>query len=727
MRQLGALPAARHGPTRSWRVVGVAVLATAGLVALWRVGRSDSSPPRSPEQSQPQERGQDDDLLVAGSVPSSTSTREEIDPSPSGIDGALEHEPAHLALGGILIWVTWEENGQPAADIGLRLSPHSADWMTETVLLTPDDSGRAAVKSISPGGWTIHAAIGGFQRTEIQPGENNKVHFSISRGPTLDGRVVDFEGSPVAEAVVWLSRTYGDCRQVPAGVTDSSGGFSLPALGSANYLGARAEGYAPSPSYRLAGPGVLTVPDLTVVLPARGGGVTGVVLDPDGGQVPGALVEIEIAGRNALEHGAYGSHGRTPPLCLTTDQNGHFRVASVEAGLRTLAVRESSVGSWSGSVHVQTGEFAHVEVTLRSGFSVTGVVTDEEGQPVEGAIITTGPNMGISLVSTRIATSSKDGTYRLSHVEPGSIDAHATKLDVGEDSVQLEGQEGVLIQWNPTLRSEGCIAGTLVDHAGIPLEKWTVGITKSDWSSGCLTDPAGQFRIQCLKKGPHTLVAYPPQDMWPAVTVEHVAPTIESLWVVVPEDQTPTRYITGVLGAPAWADVERFHLTVTRLAEGSYDSPGGDYSSNPESSGSFKLGPFRAGTFGLWCSGPRIGLHYLGRHEIGADLTTDLGLLPISAPARLQVTVSGPVSTGVARIYVRQGMAEHVKGTTLIQQGMGHYTSPLLGPGPYEVIVSVPRVARGSSSATLTSGKNEEVTVVLEAPEHVPPPPPDKR
>jgi hypothetical protein len=164
-------------------------------------------------------------------------------------------------------------------------------------------------------------------------------------------------------------------------------------------------------------------PAARVVLPEGGrasGGIEGVVKDPGGRPVAGALVALA----RARQPGEASPPGPGP--MATTDGSGRFAIAEAWTGTNQLtAAARGFRGARSRPFTLAAGQRHEVELRLgEGGITLSGQVLDEGSGPIPGAVVTAG--MGYPWNSTPgvprldrqfVAISYDVGRYHLS-LEP---------------------------------------------------------------------------------------------------------------------------------------------------------------------------------------------------------------------------------------------------------------------------------------------------------------------
>jgi hypothetical protein len=244
----------------------------------------------------------------------------------------------------------------------------------------------------------------------------------------------------------------------------------------------------------LAGPGA---PAPAAPLTGR---VEGTVVGADGQPVPGATVAVVDRG---------------PPRAVEPD--GRFVVPDLEAG--TYAVVAAAPGhlpARADAVEVAAGAAARVALTLTvGGHSVTGVVSDASGGPIEGATVTAARREALGAGDMIAATlTDRDGRYRLT-LAPGSYVVSGEREDYVRATADLEVADldrtldlrlvpaGVVEGVVKDVASGAPVAGAKVEASAARPGRFGGGRR----SRPVTTDAGGRFRLTGLTPGAIALSA----------------------------------------------------------------------------------------------------------------------------------------------------------------------------------------------------------------------------
>lgn len=241
-------------------------------------------------------------------------------------------------------------------------------------------------------------------------------------GPVLFGRVSDTRGSAVVGATLTLISAAG--QQLGRARSGADGFYELAAPAPGSYvLIASAEGRRPDASTAVLGSNPVSY-DVTLSALT---GLEGTVLRiGDGTPVAAAMITaLDLRG----EVMAAGE----------SDHTGRFELTGLPEGEFTIAVSAFGYHPTAVSAQVTGRDTARLEVLLRPGVRVTGVVNGG-GRPLAGALVTLTDSLG-NVVESR--TTDTDGSYAFGNLAEGSYTVVATgyapataQVRVGEHDVE---------------------------------------------------------------------------------------------------------------------------------------------------------------------------------------------------------------------------------------------------------------------------------------------------
>jgi len=266
----------------------------------------------------------------------------------------------------------------------------------------------AVFSPVAPGGYQIAAWADGmahaFQRIQIGKGDS-QARLMLSSGAPVSGRVVDDRGTGLAGAHVryggasdWTQQA---SERFDAVVTGGDGSFRFEALpaGSFRFLASHPE-RAPGSSSLVTLDGKTPLDGVVIALDI-GAVVKGRVVDAQHQPVASARVRIGVAGFGGP--GSAGRRGRgrgapgrmfEPPRQTYSDANGAFEIRGLPRSELTAVAMHETGASNSVDIDATSGEANNVVLTLDVTGTIAGTVVDPDGQPVEGAQVTAGPNFG---------------------------------------------------------------------------------------------------------------------------------------------------------------------------------------------------------------------------------------------------------------------------------------------------------------------------------------------
>lgn len=241
-----------------------------------------------------------------------------------------------------------------------------------------------------------------------------------SGGLYVHGTVRDSGEAPLASVVLTLTDANG--RQVERAHTDEHGEYRIALANGGTYVLIVAAGqYQPSAS-------MVVLADAPVRHDVRllgAGGLTGAV-HVDGRPVPEATAVLTDVRGEVVAAAA-------------TDPDGRYRFADLTGGSYAMTVTADGYRPVATSVVVADGEQSSVDVALRSGTQLNGVVRSANlGTPVSEARITLLDANG-SVVAA--ATTESRGEYQFTDLPDGEYTLIATGFPPVATSLRLDGEQ----------------------------------------------------------------------------------------------------------------------------------------------------------------------------------------------------------------------------------------------------------------------------------------------
>ncbi|HEX4954921.1 MAG TPA: carboxypeptidase regulatory-like domain-containing protein [Thermoanaerobaculia bacterium] len=304
--------------------------------------------------------------LAGGPYRVAASARSYLPASPRTIEvpagSKVEGFDLVLSKGAVLEGQVLDEAGQPVLGAWVSQVRELSGELIRDGGTGVDGAGRYRLEGIAPGHQQLAAGAEGWLSVEksVEVTETGgRLDFTLRRGATVRGRVIDAEGVPVPRANVVLEEQAGGpfLAMIQSG---REGSFSIGGVPPGRYvIAAQREGYRAPAGPTSVEVGGQAVEDLELVLD-RGGAIVGAVT----GVEPAETVGLRVAAFD----------GKGPRASAAVDARGRFRLEGLAPGsYQVQAVPGAQNLSGSAAVELAEGALeASVTLPLAPGLSLSG-------------------------------------------------------------------------------------------------------------------------------------------------------------------------------------------------------------------------------------------------------------------------------------------------------------------------------------------------------------------
>jgi hypothetical protein len=253
-----------------------------------------------------------------------------------------------------------------------------------------------------------------------------------------------------------------------------------------------ATGYAPS----VSGPSQQVVPGQTTRIDA--------ILAAE------AIVEGTITGRGVPVAGAtvQFQSGSLPPGVVapaTTDSDGHYRLTGLPATSNAgVTAQASGFLPTSKGVQTEAGQTLRIDIDLDVPGSVTGRVTDANGNPL--ADVRYGCE---DFMCTRPLITGSDGLFSREGLVPGPQSLTFVKAGFGTTTRSVTVVAGERATLNVTMQIGSSLVVRAVNSAGDPVDGASFGYAREgeDWEAGPIPADRGEVTLGDLEAGTYKVKA----------------------------------------------------------------------------------------------------------------------------------------------------------------------------------------------------------------------------
>ncbi|HEY4241403.1 MAG TPA: carboxypeptidase-like regulatory domain-containing protein [Kofleriaceae bacterium] len=561
----------------------------------------------------------------------------------------LRLEAAAIVVGHVI-----DRDEGTALPAAIELRPQGDDQAPRYARAGPDGTFR--IEGVPNGHWIADAFSPGYLQTggvELEAG-HGVAELALVRGGTIEGRVLDGAGNPVAGATVRAVTTLAPGATPTSSLVEVSAEVDRDKL--RRFSGRTA---APAPT---TSTGALAADPQFVPR-----GELGVLVGPIPPiPPPGAVVASAApsADPTAAAAGLLGEPAPLPPADThdplvgspdqgwTTGADGRYRIRGVPRGSFTvLATAAAYAEGRSRSVSLDPGQLVTgVDISISAGTFLVGTVRDQHGSAVAGAQVTATPAVGFPLD----AFTDDSGAYRLGPLS-GTIElsAHAYGHGEARRTVDLPPSASA----TPDERTEDLVlevadavlAGTLDDATGAPIPGASVEIVGGAADGRRVTVTAdGTFAFDELPAGHVRL------------RVSHPAyPTDELDAIAAPGHPAAVRLRLALGGAAEGVVLDQGGQPLSNIpitAKGPGDAR---EETSSDAKGTWHLGPVKPGAW-------RLAIHQAGYLPLVRELDIpaarapgDISVRDVRLDLVLGATLGGTVrdSRGArlpnARVFVR--------------------------------------------------------------------------
>lgn len=301
----------------------------------------------------------------------------------------------------------------------------------------------------------------------------------------------------------------------------------------------------------------------------RGLAVAGQVVDSAG--LPVTDAEIRALGRDLQLAWHWGAAAPERPALGRSAADGRFRVTGLapRPDWTLYAGKAGLVGEPSAPLLLRTDAPAP-DVTLRllPGATVVGRVVDAAGNGCPNASVQawTFTTIGFYGDNSRDTTAGPDGTFRLEHLTPGTVQISGSSTQTGAGSTTVEdlavGQvrEGVLITLAPSVT----VTGLLVDEQGTPVRNKSLTARPSEGGEMHYFDSDRQGRFHFEVNAPGEVLLHAQSERESVLArIDAPAADVRVVWKA-----PPSLVVEGLVTDAAGQAVPLCRVDVKAEAEG---------------------------------------------------------------------------------------------------------------------------------------------------------------
>ena len=680
------------------------MLAAAVIVAFgaWMLAAGDVAPPTAPPVAA---GGEQVDPARAGDAGQPESVAGVVKPLQREAVAAQIAGQTGAATGSVLVHLRYHDQS-PAAGRMMSLRALGTDARFAGLRHRTDAAGSVRYDDVPPGTMFVSPVNHHGKRVEIVAGEVAEVAIELSRGMTLQGKVVDTAKRPIAGALVETTMmAMSDAFPLAMAVSGSDGRFTIRAAHKWCLVGARAEGYCACNVQLFLGQDGDTT-ECELVLGDDGGSVAGVVVDAAGEPVRNAVVIVgdgELSGIAGQEH--------MPPFAALsrTDADGKFFATGIAAGKQRVRSRMPGFALWTGECEVKPGEVEQIRITLSVGASVRGVVYDEHGGAVNGVDVRVGNWSDLGFVRAR---SADDGSFLMTGLPAGevTIKADQDKLGRAQATITTEAGQTSIAALHLSLGFQ--LRGRVVDVDGNPVPnvrcECMADTSTEPWFERVKTDAQGLFvAANCPEEGLVTIRVsgsgferllrhgIDPKAGVVQLQLQRSAPkSVRMTLTVLTADGLPAKNATAYAARPTGGGTDGMETT--------------------DKHGHAELGPYPPGPWKVYVQHRDHPFFISEPRDLAENETWDLGTVTLLRGGTAVVARRGELDVDAQAEAEFVAMDLQLRHAASFSEGVSEPRSSMMAPGNYLLFARGPGIAAQAVPFTIRAGESTTVNVELQ-------------
>ncbi|MEY9091683.1 carboxypeptidase regulatory-like domain-containing protein [Paenibacillus sp. RC84] len=553
---------------------------------------------------------------------------------------------------------------------------------------TADAAGQYRL-SVPAGTYTVIATANGFQSEvdtlQLQPAQSVSASFNLAALPgTVSGVItVSGTGTPLAGALVEALNERG--QQIAAAVSAADGSYAINSLAPGNY---RIRASEAAFTMDIAGAAVRAGQTATVNIglsPAPGT-LTGQVTDAlSGVPLSGAVVHVVTV------------EGITAATTVT-DAGGTYVINSLQPANYTITFSETAYASQTTGVSIAPGAQSVLNIALQQlAGSITGMVTDLNGNPLENAVVR------VFMNSFVVATLNADqnGQFDIHGLAPGSYMVRAETPGYQRQLIGAFIQPGETVEVDFALAPQpGTLTGTVTAGTSpVPGAVLVVRQTDNSVIGRTITSADGTYVLEELAPGTYTA----------AVFADGLQTQIKGFSITAGQTTTVSfnlEPLPGIVAGTVYNASTNQLLADIPVAVRIVDTNGLVIQSLfTDQFGAFTAPNLAPGSYTAIVSSTDFQTNLVS-FLIAAGQTTTIRVGLIPSPGQISGTVTDAgMDTGISGAAIRISNYTGTLIATVLTDSSGYFRAEGLAPDTYIVTASQTGFQQGSIGAIVSSGQ----------------------